>query len=122
MAIVNLRNNTDLFIKVDGFSDVIVPNTPLDDRTFQWDSSDNKSINFFSTETCDGGVVSTSSITFVTEDGIYVNKGVNPNVKLDADITGISARVIQESDGTNEKLLEWTEVNSSTVVNLSFNK
>lgn len=122
---VNLRNNTDFFIKVNGVDGVINPNTTLDDRTIQWVSSENKQISFFPTEECNTSEVLTSSLTFVTNDGIFVERGTLSGagtVILDADITGTANRVVQSESNLVEKLLDWSELVPETVVNLSFNK
>lgn len=118
---VNLRNNTSLYIKVEGFDDVIVPNIPSDDRTFSWESDNNKVISFFSNEECTN-LSFTGSISLVTNDGIYIDRGdqVSNTVKLDADITSTAFRIIQESNGTGGKLFEFSEITPTTTVNLSY--
>jgi hypothetical protein len=118
---VNLRNNTSLYIKVEGFDDVIVPNVPLDDRTFSWESDNNKVISFFSNEECTN-LSFTGSLTLVNNDGIYVDRGnqSSDTVKLDADISSTAARVIQESNGTGGKLWEFSQITPDTTVNLSY--
>ena len=91
--------------------------------THQWVSNDNKLIKFFSTEACEGAPVLTSTITFDQSTGIKVNRG-NLNgeqiVKLDADCK--SYRVLQDDNGVEEVLINWSEVDEECVVNLSFNK
>lgn len=118
---VNLRNNTSLFIKVEGFDDVIVPNTPLDDRTFNWESDSNKVISFFTNEECTN-LSFTGSISLVSNDGIYVDRGnqASNTIKLDADISSTALRIIQDSNGTGGKLLEFSEITPTTSVNLSY--
>ncbi len=118
---VNLRNNTNLFIKVEGFDDVIVPNTPLDDRTFSWESDSNKNISFFNNEECTS-LSFTGSLTIVSNDGIFVDRGnqSSDTIKLDADISSTALRVIQESNGTGGKLIEFNEITPDTTVNLSY--
>lgn len=118
---VNLRNNTSLYIKVEGFDDIIVPNTPLDDRTFSWESDNNKVISFFLNEECTN-LSFTGSITLVNNDGIFVDRGnqTTDTIKLDADISSSVLRLLQESNGTGGKLMEFNEITPETTVNLSY--
>jgi hypothetical protein len=136
MAIVNLRNNTNFYVKVDGvddivntpaltFSSMIAPNSDLEDKTIQWISNDNKQIHFYTNELGDGGSVCDASIMFNSGDGVYVNRGTQisgETIKLDADVTDSPLRVILETSGPDEKLLDWELLSDSTVINLSFNK
>lgn len=118
---VNLRNNTSLYIKVEGFEDVVVPNTPLDDRTFSWESDSNKVISFFTNEECTN-LSFTGSLSLVNNDGIYVDRGNQTanSIKLDADISSSFLRIVQESNGTGGKLMEFSEITPDTTVNLSY--
>jgi hypothetical protein len=136
MATINLRNNTDFFVKVDGISGIvntpelanetmIAPNSTIEDKTIVWNGTDNKQIHFYTNETGDGGSICDSSLMFNMNDGVYVNRGVQTSgntIKLDADVLYTSIRVELETDGPNEKLLDWELLNDSTVINLSFNK
>jgi hypothetical protein len=125
MATVNLRNNTDLFVRIDGIDGMIAPNSVIEDKTIQFVSSENKQIHFYLNETGDGGSVCDSSLMFNSGDGVYVNRGVQTSggtIKLDADISDTPLRVLQETSGPDEKLLDWGSLNDSTVINLSFNK
>ena len=120
---VNLRNNTDFWVKVDGLNEVIAPNSLLDDRTYQWISSENKSIKFFPTVECQGTPVLISTLKFQENVGIKVHRGELSGaqvVKLDADSKGF--RVIQEENSVEEVLLEWLKIGSECVVNLNYNK
>lgn len=119
--IVNLRNNTNLFIKVEGFDDVVVPNTPSDDRTFNWESDSNKVISFFNNEECTN-LSFTGSLSIVNGDGIFVDRGnqTSDTVKLDADISSSVLRLIQETNGTGGKLIDFSEITPTTTVNLSY--
>jgi hypothetical protein len=118
---VNLRNNTSLYIKVEGLDDIIVPNTPLDDRTFSWESDSNKVISFFTNEECTN-LSFTGSLSLVNNDGIYVDRGnqTTDSIKLDADISSSFLRIVQESNGTGGKLMEFSEITPDTTVNLSY--
>jgi len=119
----NLRNNTTFFIKVNGIEEVIVPNTEIEDKTIQWVSTENKTIQIFNNEECTGQPICTSSLNFVNNDGIFVNRGEfsgAPLVKMQADITGVASNIIHEESNELEKLFEWSEINSDTTVNLSF--
>lgn len=120
---VNLRNNTDFWVKVDGLVDTIAPNTLEDDRTHQWVSNENKQIKFFSNTNCEGAPVLTSNLTFQSGVGIKINRGNLDGaqvIKLDADSKGF--RVLQEENGNEELLLESSLIDSECVVNLTFNK
>ena len=136
MATINLRNNTDFFVKVDNISGIvntpplaldvmIAPNSTTEDKTIQWESSENKQIHFYTNEMGDGGSICDASLIFKSDDGVYVNRGVQTSgntIKLDADVSMTSNRVTLETDGPDEKLLDWSLFNDSTVINLSFNK
>jgi hypothetical protein len=136
MATINLRNNTDFFVKVDGISGIkntpeladetiIAPNSTIEDKTIQWVSVENKQIHFYTNERGDGGSICDSSLVFNVNDGVYVNRGVQTSgntIKLNADVTDTFKRVELETEGPNEKLLNWELLNDSTVINLSFNK
>lgn len=118
----NLRNDTSLFIKVNGIEDVIVPNTPLEDKTIQWFANENKIIEFFPTIECLGTPLGVGNITFITNDGLYVNRGDfgAQVVKMQADVNSISNYYFQETNQPEHKLLEWSEITDETVVNISF--
>jgi hypothetical protein len=136
MATVNLRNNTNFFIKVDGIdgivntpelsdSTMIAPNNTTEDKTIEWTSTENKQIHFYTNETGDGGSVCDASLIFNSGDGVYVNRGTQTSgetIKLDADVSDTAIRVILETNGPDEKLLDWGSLNDSTVINISFNK
>jgi hypothetical protein len=120
---VNLRNNTTFFIKVNGIEEVIVPNTEIEDKTIQWVSTENKTIQIFNDEQCSGQPICTGSLNFVTNDGIFVDRGSfdgAPSVKMQADVTGFAGNIIHEESNELEKLLEWSEIDPDTTVNLSF--
>jgi len=122
---VNLRNNTDLFIKVDGIDEVIVPNNEVEDKTVQWVSSENKTIRLFSTVECNTEPNFIGSLTFVENVGIFVERGFftsGSNIELDADVTDTSNRIVQSTDEGGGKLLDWSSITSETELNLSYNK
>jgi len=122
---VNLRNNTDLFIKVDEIDGVIVPNTEVEDKTIQWVSSQNKTIRLFPSIECNTEPSFIGSLTFVENVGIFVERGSftsGSNVELDADITNTSNRIVQSTDEGGGKILDWSSITSETELNLSYNK
>lgn len=122
---VNLRNNTDLFIKVDEIDGVIVPNTEVEDKTIQWVSSQNKTIRLFPSVECNTEPSFIGSLTFVENVGIFVERGSftsGSNVELDADITNTSNRIVQYTDEGGGKILDWSSITSETELNLSYNK
>jgi len=118
---VNLRNNTSLYIKVSGFDDIVVPNTQLDDRTFSWESDEDKTITFYTDSGCTVSEFS-GTLSLVNNDGIYVSRGnqTTDTIKLDADISLSIHRVLQETNSSAEKLLEFSEITPLTTVNLSY--
>jgi hypothetical protein len=119
---VNLRNNTTFFIKVNGIDEVIVPNSEIEDKTIQWISTENKNIQIFDSEEVNN-LICQGSLNFVSNDGIFVDRGdINGTqlVKMQADITGAGNVILQEENGTGGKLLEWSEIDPETTVNLSF--
>ena len=120
---INLRNNTDWWVKVDGLDETIAPNTPLDDRTYQWVSTENKQIKFFSSQDCDGSPIMISTLNFEENVGIKVRRGDLDGAQvvfLDADSKGF--RVVQEGNSVEEVLLVWEQIDSECVVNLNYNK
>lgn len=120
---VNLRNNTDWWVKVDGLEETIAPNTPTDDRTYQWISNQNKAIKFFPTAECEGNPLLISTLTFQENVGIKVHRGELNGAQvviLDADSKGL--RVVQAENGNEQLLLEWSQIDNECVVNLNFNK
>lgn len=136
MATINLRNNTDFFVKVDNVSGIvntpeladntmIAPNSTIEDKTIQWNGTDNRQIHFYTNERGDGGSVCDASIMFNVGNGVYVNRGTQTSgntIKLDADVSDSNIRVLLETEGPDEKLLDWGSLNDSTIINLSFNK
>jgi len=122
-VIVNLRNNTTFFMKVNGVDEIITPNSEIEDKTIQWVSTENKNIEIFDNETCTGQLICVSVLNFVNNDGIFVNRGDfngAPLVKMQADVIGEAENIIHESSNQLDKLLEWSEIVADTTVNLSF--
>lgn len=119
---VNLRNDTSLFIKVNGIEGVIVPNTSDEDKTIQWFGTDNKTIEFFTTIECVGSPLGVGNLSFITNDGIYVNRGdfSSQIVKMQADALDNLNYVVQTTNGQEQKLLDWPTDVDGTVINLSF--
>lgn len=120
---VNLRNNTTFFMKVDGIEEVIVPNSEIEDKTHQWISTENKSIKIFDNEECNGQPICQGNLNFVENDGIFVDRGnfVGAQlVKMQADITGASEYLIHIENVGIQKLLDWSEIDTETTVNLSY--
>ena len=122
-VIVNLRNNTTFFMKVNGIEETIVPNSELEDKTHQWISTDNKNIQIFDNETCSGEPICTGNLIFNTGDGIYVDRGNFSGaqlVKMQADITEKAENIIQVENTGSQKLHDWAEITPETTVNLSY--
>lgn len=122
-ATVNFRNDTSFFVKINGIEGVISPNSEIEDKTIQWTSSENKTIDFYNDENCVGSPICQSSLSFVTNDGIYVNRGNFQDtqlLKMQADVSETSHMILQTENDGGGKLLEWTEIVPETVINLSF--
>lgn len=120
---VNLRNDSSSFIKISGIDEVIVPNSEIEDKTIQWVSNDNKIISVFSNEACDGTAICVGSLTFLPNDGIIVERGEISGVqsiKLESDVTNKFNRISQVDNESGGKLIEWSDVNDETVINLTF--
>lgn len=120
--IVNLRNDSSLFMKISGIEGVIVPNNNDEDKTIQWIGNENKVIQFFPTVECSGPALATGSFSVRTNEGIFVKRGdfSTQTVKMQADVLGHSEYIIHTTNTEEEKLLDWPLVTNETVVNLSF--
>lgn len=120
---VNLRNNTTFFMRVNGIEEIIVPNSEIEDKTHQWVSTDNKTIQIFDNESCSGMPICEGNLSFITNDGIYVDRGNFSGaqlVKMQADITEKAENIIQVENAGSQKLHDWADVTPETIVNLSF--
>ena len=90
-----------------------------------WFNSDNKTIDVFSTVECVEPKICSGSVTFVTGDGVYVERGDisgTQTVKVQWDITGDPEVKIQEENGPGGKLCEWSGLTTDTVINVSYFK
>jgi len=120
---VNFRNDTSFFVKINGIEGVIVPNSELEDKTVQWNSSENKTIDFYNDENCVGTPICQSSLNFVTNDGIFVNRGNFQDtqlLKMQADIPETPYLLVQTENDGGGKIIEWSEITPETEINLSF--
>ena len=122
---VNFRNNTTRFIKINGIDTVIKPNDEIEDITYQWFTSENKTIDLFSTIDCQEPKICSGSLTFVENDGCFFdrgNLGGVQSIKTQVDIEDTNIVKIQEVDNGGEKICEWSELTSDTVINVSYFK
>jgi len=122
---VNLRNNTNFFIKVAGIDEVIAPNTELEDKTIQWKSSVGKEIKIFSTVECTNPAICVGNIQITPNSGIFVDRGDITGVQsviLEANVEKSHSFIKQVENGGGGKLLDWADVTALTEVTLSFNK
>ena len=120
---INLRNNSTFFIKVNGIDEVIVPNTPLQDKTIQWISNDTKQISVFSTSACTAPAICQGSLTFQTNVGIFVERGPitgTQSIKLQSDITSSNISMTQVDNDSGGKLIDWSDIDETKAINLSF--
>lgn len=122
-ATVNLRNNSSFFIKVNGISEVIVPNSNVEDKTIQWVSNETKQISVFNTIDCVAPAICEGSLTFQTNVGIFVERGPitgTQSVKLQSDITSTTVSMIQNDNDSGGKLVDWADFDETKAINLSF--
>lgn len=122
---VNFRNNTDFFAKISGIEEVITPNSQIEDKTIQWVSNENKQFSFFGTEDCGGAPLFVGTLSFVSNDGIFLDRGTisgPQTVKLYADKTDTAHQFEQTENGGGGKFLDWSLVDDETVLNLNFDK
>jgi len=120
---VNFRNNTRFFIKINGIDKVIVPNDEIEDITYQWFTSENKTIEVFSTVECLEPKLCSGTLTFVENSGCFFdrgNLGDSQIIKTQVDITLTPNILLQDSDNGGGKLCEWDALNENTDINVSY--
>lgn len=122
---INLRNNTNFFIKISGNEQVIEPNSNLEDKTIQWTSSVGSEIKVYQTIECNTTPICVGNIQITPNSGIFVDRGDITGAQtiiLEANVEKTHTSLTQSINGTGGKLLDWSDVTSETEVTLCFNK
>lgn len=117
MATLNVRNQSNKFIKLNNDSFVHKPSGNTEDVTVEFTNvTSDKIFNVYSEEACTN-FLGIFKVIFRINDGVYLNlANINGN-KLDADHDfGWNIEIGSNSEG---KLLDWSSLNSSTVINVT---
>ena len=115
MAILNSRNESNKFIKQVGEDFVHKPADSNEDITVNiLDVNSDKTFNVFSDEACNN-LVGNFKVIFRPNDGVYLNLSEIMGIKLYGDID-FKDSILISNDG-EQKLLDWANLNSSTVIN-----
>lgn len=115
MATIFSRNESDKFIKQVGEDFIHNPSGETEDITLEiLNVSADKSFNVFSDVAC-SNLVGDFKVIFRPNDGVYLNLGNITGVELYGDIDYANHIVV--SLNGEEKLLDWSELNSDTVIN-----
>lgn len=120
MATLNVRNESDRFIKLFNDSFVHKPSGDTEDVTVQLlDVSSDKIFNIYSEESC-STFLGIMKIIFRNNDGIYLNLANIPGNKILADLNFSSnIEVLADSE---VKLADWVDVTTSSVINITLSK
>jgi hypothetical protein len=116
MATINSRNESNKFIKLENDTFVHKPADATEDITLELtDVTTDKIFNVYSDEAC-GIFLGTFKVIFRANDGVYLYLSNVVGNKLKGDINfGWSIEVSPEGE---EKLLEWEDLNPSSVINI----
>lgn len=116
MAILNVRNESNRFIKLENDTFIHKPSGDTEDITVEiTDVTSDKIFNVYSDEAC-GIFLGTFKLLFKANDGVYLNLSNIAGNKLKADYD-FSWNLEVSSDG-EELLLDWDSLNSSTIFNV----
>lgn len=117
MATLNVRNESNRFIKLLNDSYVHKPSGATEDVTVQLTGvTSDKTFNVFSDEACTISL-GLFRVLFKTNDGVYLNLGNIAGNKLFGDVNfGLGIEVIESSEG---KLIDWADLSSSSVMNIT---
>jgi len=116
MATINVRNESNRFIKLQNDSFIHKPADAIEDFTVELTNvSEDKIFNVYSDEAC-GIFVGTFKVLFRVNDGVYLFLANVSGNKLKGDINFDSQ--IEVSPLGEEKLLDWGALNSSSIINL----
>jgi hypothetical protein len=117
MATLNIRNESNKFIKLLNDSYVHKPSGVTEDVTVQLlDVTEDKIFNVYSDESC-GAFLGLFKVIFRVNDGVYLNLENIGGNKLKGDQSFGSG--IEVSANSEDKLLDWASLNSSTVINVT---
>jgi hypothetical protein len=118
MATINVRNESNEFIKLDGDSYVHKPSDSIEDLTNEFlNISSDLTFNVYSDEEC-VNFIDNFKIIFRIEDGVYLNLGNFTSKVLEGDLDYKSN--IELVPNEEQKLLDWNLLSSSSVINLRF--
>lgn len=116
MATLNVRNESNRFIKLENDSFIHKPADVVEDITVELTNvNEDKVFNVYSDEAC-GIFVGTFKVLFRANDGVYLNLSNFDGNKLKGDINFDSH--IEVSPLGEEKLLDWGVLNSSSIINV----
>lgn len=117
MATLNVRNESNKFIKLLNDSYVHKPSGDTEDVTVELlDVSSDKIFNIYSDESCNS-FLGLMKILFKVGDGVYINLENIVGNKIEGDFNfGSNVEVLA---GSEEILLSWSELNSSTIINVT---
>lgn len=120
MAKINLRNESDLFIRQNGGLIVMKPSTEIESVTHEFfDVVNNTIFNVYNNENCDT-LLGSFTLSFNTNDGVYISLDNIPSVILEGDINYTGN--IQVEPTQQGKLVDWNLWENTSVINLSLKK
>ncbi len=116
MATINVRNESNRFIKLQNDSFIHNPSSEIEDITVELlNVNEDKIFNVYSDEGC-GIFLGTFKILFRVNDGLYLNLSNVAGNKLKGDFDfGPNVEVSAQGE---EKLMDWSILNSSSVINV----
>lgn len=115
MATINSRNESNKYVKQVGSEFIHRPSGATEDVTVEiLDVLSDKVFKIFSDENCNL-LVGEFKVSFRVNDGIYVNLSNIAGLKVSADVNFKNEVIVNSS--SEEKILEWNLLNSSTVIN-----
>jgi hypothetical protein len=117
MATLNLRNESNKFVKLQDDSFIHKPSGETEDVTVELTGvNSDKIFNAYSDEDC-GVFVGTFKVLFRNNDGVYLSITNLSGNKLKGDVDFASN--IEIMDGGEEKLLDWSDLNDSKIFNVT---
>lgn len=117
MATLNVRNESNKFIKLLNDSYIHKPSDNTEDVTVELlDVTSDKIFNIYSDESC-GVFLGVFKVIFRGNDGLYLNLENIDGSKLSGDHNfGSGIEILANSE---DKLLDWDLLNSSSVINVT---
>jgi hypothetical protein len=117
MATLNIRNESNKFIKLLNDSYIHKPSGATEDVTVQLvDVSSDKIFNVYSDEDC-GVFLGIFKIIFRANDGVYLSLDNINGCKLKGDHKSFPNTEV--SFNSEDKLVDWDALNSSSVINVT---